>query len=94
MTYESRLEPAPAPDNLVTVTPTGGIDLTLGTNIDRRLSIGLSMALPAPLGDVRIVLTAEQTAQLFRDLGGLLALTGEQVAALVNHVHEGTRNND
>ncbi|MBA2788283.1 hypothetical protein [Mycobacterium canetti] len=82
--YSTPLSPLPAD----LIRTQGPVKLMIGAAPGRKLSIGLLVEAQLPIGAIEISLTGPQVEDLAHQLHELINLDGEQVAALIDRLHQ------
>ncbi|CAM4413709.1 hypothetical protein MB901379_03887 [Mycobacterium basiliense] len=90
MNYVNRINTTPftpVPDD--TTRTHGPVRLMLGATPGRRMSVGLLLQAPPPLGTIEVYLTGHQVTDLHHQLDELVHLSADETAALISRLHEG-----
>ncbi|POX82188.1 hypothetical protein [Mycobacterium kansasii] len=90
MSYGERINNTPLtalPDDVVRIS--GPIRLMIGRAPERKLSVGLLIDAPPPLGAVEVYLTGPQIHDLAHQLGSLVSLERAELELLIERLHEG-----
>ncbi|WCS17533.1 hypothetical protein MML61_22480 [Mycobacterium marinum] len=90
MNYSDRIRStplSPLPDDLLRTA--GRIRLMLGRAPERKLSVGLLVDAPPPLGAIEVELTGPQVHDLAQQLHSLVNLDRDELAALIDRLHDG-----
>lgn len=89
MSYVHRINTtplSPIPDD--TIRTCGPVKLMLGRAPDRKLSVGLLIEAPAPIGSIEVSLTGPQVQDLAHQLHSLVTLNAAETAALIERLHD------
>lgn len=89
MNYINRIQTTPmrpVPDD--TIRTHGPIKLMIGSAPGNKISVGLLIDVPAPIGTIEISMTGAQVYELERQLHSLVNLAPNELAALIERLHQ------
>ncbi|MFQ2875110.1 hypothetical protein ACLILY_07140 [Mycobacterium sp. MS3] len=89
MNYVNRIQTTPMrPMPNDTIRTHGPIKLMIGAAPDHKISVGLLIDAPAPIGAIEIALTGAQVYDLEHQLHSLVNLQPDELAALIERLHQ------
>ncbi len=89
MSYINRIQTTPmSPVPNDTIRTYGPIKLMIGAAPEHKISVGLLIDAPAPIGPIEISLTGAQVYDLEHQLHSLVNLRPDELAALINRLHQ------